>query len=74
MWALVATFSTLGLVVAVSLALYLAYRKRILEEWDTMRINGLKRRYALVKQQRHTYTLQHNGVHSNPKSSWGRIL
>lgn len=49
LWALVATFSTLGFVVAVSLALYLIYRKRILEEWETMRINGLKCRYAFSK-------------------------
>ena len=44
LWAIVSPFTTLGFVVLVSLALYLTYRKRIVEEWDTMRINGLKRR------------------------------
>lgn len=45
-WAIVTTFSAFGFVLLVSLALYLVYRNRILEEWETMRINGLKRRYA----------------------------
>ena len=44
LWATITPFTTLSLVIVVSLVLYLIYRKRIVEEWDTMRINGLKRR------------------------------
>ncbi|KAL3142345.1 hypothetical protein ABBQ38_002682 [Trebouxia sp. C0009 RCD-2024] len=65
LWALVATFSTLGFVVAVSLALYLIYRKRILEEWETMRINGLKCRHApgtLMERQGKGMDLFHAGM------------
>ena len=46
--AIITPFATLGFVIVLSLALYLIYRKRIVEEWDTMRINGLKRRYTAV--------------------------
>ena len=45
-WAIITPFTTLGIVIMLSVALYLIYRKRIVEEWDTMRSNGLKRRYS----------------------------
>lgn len=45
-WAIVTPCATLGVLIMVCLTLYLIYRKRIVEEWDTMRINGLKRRYS----------------------------
>ena len=44
-WAPITPFTTLAIVILLTLALYLIYRKRIREEWDTMRINGLKRRF-----------------------------
>lgn len=43
-WAILGPGITLAAVVLVLLVLYLTYRKRLLNEWDTMRINGLKRR------------------------------
>lgn len=45
-WAILAPILTFVLVVLALLALYLIYRKRLLNEWETMRINGLKRRYV----------------------------
>lgn len=46
-WAIVSTFTTVALVVLALLVFYLVYRKRLVNEWEMMRINGLKRRSAV---------------------------
>ena len=47
-WAIAAPCGTVALLAMVLLCLYLVYRKRLINEWQTMRINGLKRRWALA--------------------------
>ena len=38
---------TLALVLLALLVFYLVYRKRLVNEWEVMRVNGLKRRLAV---------------------------
>jgi len=47
LWAIVSPFTTVALVLLALLVFYLVYRKRLANEWETMRINGLKRRSAV---------------------------
>lgn len=47
LWAIVSPFSTIALVLLALLVFYLVYRKRLANEWEMMRINGLKRRSAV---------------------------
>ncbi len=42
LWAIVSPFTTVALVLLALLVFYLVYRKRLANEWETMRINGLK--------------------------------
>lgn len=70
-WAIITPFTTLGIVILVTLALYLIYRKRILEEWDTMRINGLKRRFSPAVPTLLLFILMH--FHSH-RAQWNRSL
>lgn len=46
-WAIVSPFMTVALVLLALLVFYLVYRKRLVNEWEMMRINGLKRRSAV---------------------------
>ena len=46
-WAIVSPFTTIALVLLALLVFYLVYRKRLANEWEMMRINGLKRRSAV---------------------------
>ena len=45
-WAIVSPFMTIALVLLALLVFYLVYRKRLANEWEMMRVNGLKRRSA----------------------------
>ena len=44
MWGIITPFTTLALVLLGMLCFYLVYRKRLQKDWETMRINALKRR------------------------------
>ncbi len=45
-WEIVSPFTTIALVLLALLVFYLVYRKRLANEWEMMRVNGLKRRSA----------------------------
>ncbi|KAL0023908.1 hypothetical protein WJX79_009620 [Trebouxia sp. C0005] len=65
LWAIVSPFTTLALVLLALLAFYLVYRKRLANEWEMMRINGLKRRHApgtLMERQGKGMDLFHSGM------------
>ncbi|DBA88295.1 TPA: hypothetical protein ACH3X1_016535 [Trebouxia sp. C0004] len=64
-WAIVSPFMTIALVLLALLALYLVYRKPLANEWEMMRINGLKRRHApgtLMERQGKGLDLFHSGM------------